>query len=131
MNPLSNAADVLIILAFLGFVGVLIWLGATMVHIKNSAVSNGKKLYSRPAASVKNLTVAGKGIVQQETVRVQRIGASGKVAVKAVQVTVAEAKVAVDSLREADLGPLLKQAQMAAKFASAVAQTVKATSKQE
>ncbi|BDI28177.1 hypothetical protein CCAX7_002280 [Capsulimonas corticalis] len=130
MNTLSNVADVLLILAFLGFVGVLIWLGATAVHIKNSVVGNGKKLYSRPAASVKNLTVAGKGIVQQETVRVKRIGATGLVAVHAVQATVAEAKVAVDSLREADLGPILQQAQTAAKFASAVAQTVKAA-KQE
>ncbi|MCW3059542.1 MAG: hypothetical protein JWQ02_1363 [Capsulimonas sp.] len=130
MNTLSTVADVLLILAFLGFVGVLIWLGATAVHIKNSVVGNGKKLYTRPAASAKNLMVAGKGIVQQEGVRVKRIGATGKVAVQAVQATVAEAKVAVESLQEAEIGPLLKHAQLAAKFAGVVAQTIKATAKQ-
>jgi len=130
MDLLATVLDWLIILAFLGFIGALCAIGITAVGLKNQAMSSYKRLTSRPIERVKMIAVTGKGIGQQEGVRLRRMSKSAKRAADAVKVTVEEAKVAVDNIKEADLEPLLKNAETAFKFATAAASLARAAANQ-
>jgi hypothetical protein len=130
MQILATVFDWLLILAFLGFIGALCAIAVTALQLKNQAVSSYKRVSTRPIERVKMIATTGKGIVQQETVRAQRIGKSAKRAVDAVKVTVDEGRVAVESLRDSDIEPLIQNAQTAFRFASAAAAVIRAAGKQ-
>jgi NADH:ubiquinone oxidoreductase subunit 6 (subunit J) len=91
-NILFIFGEVLQVLALIGLVSVLVWLVMTVLRLKNAAVTNAGRLYKRPLAAGQSLVATGKGIAQQETVRVKHIGASAKVAISAVSVAVTEIK---------------------------------------
>ena len=63
----------LLILALLGLIGVLVWMAMTVLHAKKSVMDNAGRLYKRPLNAGKNLVATGKGIAQQETVRVKHV----------------------------------------------------------
>lgn len=77
--------EILLALASIGLIGMLIWVVMTALHVKNQTVAHAQRLTKRPLTAGKNLWTTGKGIAQQETVRVKRIGASAKVAGLAVK----------------------------------------------
>lgn len=130
MQILATVFDWLIILAFLGFIGALCAIAAAALQLKNQAMSSYKRLSTPPVERVKMIATTGKGIVQQESVRVRRIGKSAKRAADAVMVTVDEGRVAVESIRDSDLEPLIQNAQTAFKFATAAASVLRAAGKQ-
>lgn len=88
----------LLVIALIGLIGVLIWLVVALLKIKTSVMNDAKRLYERPTRSAKNLVTTGRGIVQQESVRVSHIAASAKVAAVAVSETAGEIKTAVETI---------------------------------
>ena len=120
----------LIILAFFGFLGTIAWIVMAALKLKNQAMSSYRRLAGPPIERVKNIAATGRGIVQQETVRVQHMGKSVHRAAGAVKTTVDEGRVVVDSLKDADLEPLMRNAQTALKFATAAASVFKAAGQQ-
>ncbi len=103
--------EALLILALVGLIGVLVWLVMTVLRAKTVAMTNAGRLYKRPLNATKNLIAAGKGIVQQETVRVKHIGASVKDATGAVKEAAREIKTAAESVHPEELRPALSTTQ--------------------
>jgi hypothetical protein len=130
MNIALMIADVLIIVAFLGLIVALGALVFAALRLKNDAMRNAKRLYVKPMQSVKNLTTAGKGIVQQEGVRVRHAIDTIRSTSAIVKETVDEVSVAVETVRDVDWAPILAAAQTGMKFAAAAADVARAASKQ-
>ncbi len=99
--------EVLLVLAFVGLIGVLVWVVMTALHVKNTTVGHAKRLSQRPIAAVKNLITTVKGLVQQETVHVKHIGASVKGAAGAVQHSAAEIKDVAQTVHPEELKPAM------------------------
>jgi len=119
----------LLVLALLGFIGVVAWLIMTALKLKNAVMNDAKRLYQRPLNSGKNLVATGKGIVQQETVRFKHIAGSVKGAAGAVKETVVETKFLVQSVRFSDLKPAIGTLQNFFKILGVAAQFTRASSK--
>jgi len=130
MQAFEMILDVLIIVALFGFVGAIVWIVMEGLKLKNQALSTYKRLAAPPIERVKNITATGKGIVQQESIRVRHIGKSIHRASVAVKETADDVIVVVDSLKDTDIEPLLQHAQTAFKFATAAASLLKAASQQ-
>ena len=120
--------EILLIAALIGFLGVLVWLAMTLLHLKNAAVSNAGRIYKRPLNASKNLVATGKGIVQQETVRVKHMGVSIKSAASAVKEAAAEVKVAAETIHPEDLKPTLAAMQSISKVVRLASQVSHAAS---
>jgi len=130
MTVFADIMDWFLILALLGLIGSLAAIVMGAVQLKNATVASYNKLTGRPIERSIILVRTGKGIAQQEAARAKHIAASAQRAAVAVKVTADEAKVAVDALKDADIGPLMEQAQAAIKFASAAASVLRAAAKQ-
>jgi hypothetical protein len=128
-DAMVEALNWLIILAFLGLVVVVGWLIATLVNLKNHAVGDAKRFYERPVERINNITATGKGIAQQETVRVKRIIARVKVAAVPVQAVVAEARTAADILKESDIQGSMTKLQEIVTLAMAFSKVVQEASR--
>lgn len=113
--------EILLVLALLGIIAVTVWLAMTALHLKTAVVTNAGRLYKRPLNAGKNLVITGKGIVQQETVRVKHIGTSVKTASGAVVETVIKVKDAAQEIHPEDLKPALAALKNASHIASLAA----------
>jgi hypothetical protein len=131
MATLTMIGQVLVIIAFLGFIGVCISIVVAAIALKKGAVNCAKRLTERPSRAVKNLTVTGKGIVQQETVRVKNIGKRVQTATGVVKETLDETREAASGINFEDLQPLLANLQQAAKLANMASQVFKSAAKQK
>ncbi len=110
----------LIVLALLGLIGVIGWLVMTVLEIKTRVMKDAKRLYESPTRSVKSLIATGKGIAQQESVRVRHIGGSVKVAATSVKAASGEVKVAAQSIHVSELKSSLADVQNVMKFVSLI-----------
>ncbi len=117
-------------IVFIGFFAAIFGIAFAALNLKNSAMRDAKRIYERPARSVKNIITTGKGIVQQETVRVKHIGGSAKVAISAVKETVTDVKTLVQSVPVDDAKALVSQAQTALKFFQTASRVLKSGVKQ-
>lgn len=120
--------QVLIIIASLALFVVFAWVIWSVINLKNTAVRCAKRLYERPLRSFNNLTTAGKGLIQQETVRVQNAGKNIKAASDAVNACRNDVQEAVDILKETDFQVVADNIQSAVKMAAAVASVMKTAS---
>lgn len=101
----------LLIIAFLGLLGALGWLAMTALKIKASVMKDAKRLYEPPVRAVKSLVATGKGIAQQESVRVRHMTSTVKVAAGAVKEASDEVKVAAEAVHFSELKPTVANAQ--------------------
>jgi hypothetical protein len=123
-------AEILLILALIGLIATLIWVIVAALALKAGAVRDAKRLYERPLTAVKSLAAVGKGIAQQEMVRVHHVSAEAKETIGVVRETATELKGAVTDLTHSDIKALLHNAQTALKFLSIAAQFARSVSKQ-
>jgi hypothetical protein len=126
VNVLYVIGEILLIAALLGLLAVPVWLVMMALHVKNTTLGHAKRMSQRPIAAVKNLIATGKGIAQQETVRVKHIAGSGKVAVGAVQHSAVHIQAAARTVHPEDLRPAKDTLQNAGKVLSLVAKLSRA-----
>lgn len=122
--------DWLLVLALIGLIGVIIWLGLTAVRLKNGLMGDAKRLYEPPLRSGKNLVTAGKGIALQETARAKRVGATVKGTVNVVKDTAVDVKDAAAGVNLSELKPMIANAQSAFRILSLFAQFARSVPKQ-
>ena len=118
MEYLFIAGEIFLVLALVGIIAVIIWMVTTAVRLKTSVVTNAGRLYKRPLNAGKNLVTTGKGIAQQETVRVKHIISTVKTTSGIVMQTASEIKTVAETVHPEDLKPalaLLKNASNALK----------------
>ena len=121
MEYLYIAGEIFLVLALVGVIGVIVWMVITAVRLKTSLVTNAGRLYKRPLNAGKNLVTTGKGIAQQEAVRVKRIVSTVKTTSGAVMHSVTEIRTVAETVHPEDLKPalaLLKNASNAVKIAA-------------
>ena len=119
MEYLFIAGEIFLVLALVGIIAVIVWMVTTAVRLKTSVVTNAGRLYKRPLNAGKNLVTTGKGIAQQETVRVKHIISTVKTTSGIVMQTVTEIKTVAETVHPEDLKPalaLLKNASSALKI---------------
>lgn len=97
---------ILLILALLALIGVLVWIAMTVLHAKKSVMDNAGRLYKRPLNAGKNLIATGKGIAQQETVRVKHVLGTVKDTATSVKGSAMIVKDAVQAVRPEELQPV-------------------------
>jgi len=114
--------EAMLVLALLGLIGVIAWLVMTVLHAKTMAATNAGRLYKRPLNATKTLIATGKGLVQQESVRVKHMGVSVKEAVGAVKDAAVEIKTAAAGVHPEELQPAVSTTQNILKAVSLVAQ---------
>lgn len=122
--------EILLVLALVGLISVNIWLVMTALHAKNAVMSNAGRLYKRPLNASKNLVTTVKGIVQQETVRVKRVGVSVKEAAGAVKEATVEIKTAAQGVHPEELRPAISSVQNVSRILSLAAKFSQAAAKQ-
>ena len=118
MEYLYIAGEIFLVLALVGIIAVIIWMVTTAVRLKTAVVMNAGRLYKRPLNAGKNLVTTGKGIAQQETVRVKHIISTVKTTSGIVMQTASEIKTVAETVHPEDLKPalaLLKNASNALK----------------
>ena len=118
MEYLYIAGEIFLVLALVGIIAVIVWMVTTAVRLKTSVVTNAGRLYKRPLNAGKNLVTTGKGIAQQETVRVKHIISTVKTTSGIVMQTASEIKTVAETVHPEDLKPalaLLKNASSALK----------------
>ena len=118
MEYLYIAGEIFLVLALVGIIAVIVWMVTTAVRLKTSVVTNAGRLYKRPLNAGKNLVTTGKGIAQQETVRVKHIVSTVKTTSGIVMQTASEIKTVAETVHPEDLKPalaLLKNASNALK----------------
>ena len=118
MEYLYIAGEIFLVLALVGIIAVIVWMVTTAVRLKTSVVTNAGRLYKRPLNAGKNLVTTGKGIAQQETVRVKHIISTVKTTSGIVMQTASEIKTVAETVHPEDLKPalaLLKNASNALK----------------
>ncbi len=130
MEYVYLAGEIFLVLALVGLIGVTVWLAMTALHVKTALMTNAGKLYKRPLNAGKNLVLTGKGIVQQETVRVKHIGTSVKTTAGAVKETVNHVKATAQSVHPQDLKPALATMQNVSKIVSLAAKLSRASQTQ-
>ena len=119
MEYLFIAGEIFLVLALVGIIAVIIWMVTTAVRLKTSLVTNAGRLYKRPLNAGKNLVTTGKGIAQQETVRIKHILSTVKTTSGIVMQTASEIKTVAETVHPEDLKPalaLLKNASSALKI---------------
>ena len=119
MEYLFIAGEIFLVLALVGIIAVIVWMVMTAVRLKTTVVTNAGRLYKRPLNAGKNLVTTGKGIAQQETVRVKRLISTVKTTSGIVVQTVTEIKTVAETVHPEDLKPalaLLKNASSALKI---------------
>jgi hypothetical protein len=122
--------EVLLVLALLGFIGVIVWLVMTVLHVKNATVGHAKRLSQRPIAATKNLIATGKGLVQQEAVHARHIGASVKEAAASVKVAAAGIQESAHAVHPEDLKPAVSTLGSVTKLLKLAAQFSRVPAKQ-
>ena len=118
MEYLYIAGEIFLVLALVGIIAVIVWMVTTAVRLKTAVVTNAGRLYKRPLNAGKNLVTTGKGIAQQETVRVKHIISTVKTTSGIVMQTASEIKTVAETVHPEDLKPalaLLKNASNALK----------------
>ena len=118
MEYLFIAGEIFLVLALVGIIAVIVWMVMTAVRLKTTVVTNAGRLYKRPLNAGKNLVTTGKGIAQQETVRVKHIISTVKTTSGIVMQTASEIKTVAETVHPEDLKPalaLLKNASNALK----------------
>ena len=121
---------VLLILALLGLIGVLVWMAMTVLHAKKSVMDNAGRLYKRPLNAGKNLVATGKGIAQQETVRVKHVIGTVKETVVSVKGSVNHVKDAVQTVHPEELQPAVTTVSNVSKVIGLAAKLSQAAAKQ-
>jgi len=119
MEYLFIAGEIFLVLALVGIIAVIVWMVTTAVRLKTALVTNAGRLYKRPLNAGKNLVTTGKGIAQQETVRVKHIISTVKTTSGIVMQTASEIKTVAETVHPEDLKPalaLLKNASSALKI---------------
>ncbi len=119
MEYLYIAGEIFLVLALVGVIGVAVWMVITALRLKTALVTNAGRLYKRPLNAGKNLVTTGKGIAQQETVRVKHIISTVKTTSGAVMHSVTEIRTVAETVHPEDLKPalaLLKNASNALKI---------------
>ena len=119
MEYLYIAGEIFLVLALVGIIAVIVWMVTTAVRLKTALVTNAGRLYKRPLNAGKNLVTTGKGIAQQETVRVKHIISTVKTTSGIVMQTASEIKTVAETVHPEDLKPalaLLKNASSALKI---------------
>lgn len=127
MLYVTIAGEILLVLALVGLVGVLVWMVMTALRLKNAAVTSVGRLYKRPLNAGKNLITTGKGIVQQETVRVKHVVATFKTTAGAVMQSATQIREVAQTVHPEDLKPalaLLKNAPSAVKIVANILRVV-------
>ena len=125
-----TVCEVGLIVAFVAFIGVVIYLAMTALHFKTAVIGHAKRLYERPVNSVKSLTATGKAIVQQEQVRVQHMAGTFKGTAGDVKETATGVTSAAKSVHPAELKAAVNNVQQVFQFVSTAMQFARATSKQ-
>ena len=123
MEYLYIAGEIFLVLALVGIIAVIGWMVLTAVRLKTALVTNAGRLYKRPLNAGKNLVTTGKGIAQQETVRVKRIVSTVKSTSGIVMQSVTEIKTVAETVHPEDLKPalaLLKNASNALKTVASI-----------
>ena len=118
MEYLYIAGEIFLVLALVGIIAVIVWMVTTAVRLKTALVTNAGRLYKRPLNAGKNLVTTGKGIAEQETVRVKHIISTVKTTSGIVMQTASEIKTVAETVHPEDLKPalaLLKNASNALK----------------
>ena len=128
MQILSDVMSWLLILTLVGLVAVIVGIVVGVLRIKNEVLRSAKRL-SAPVNSTKNLFAAGKGVVDQETVRVNRIIKRGAITVGVVSETIDHLKVAAEGLRDIDFAALQEHSKEIFRIFSAAAAIFKAAQK--
>ena len=116
----------LLVIALIGLIGVIVWLIATVLNLKNAAMRDAKRIYERPTNSVKTLIGTGKGIGLRESARFKHMAVPVKEAAGAVRVTVGEVKTAASGIHPSELKSVLSNVQSVLKLAGMVAKTARA-----
>lgn len=119
MEYLFIAGEIFLVLALVGIIAVIVWMVTTAVRLKTALVTNAGRLYKRPLNAGKNLVTTGKGIAQQETVRIKHIISTVKTTSGIVMQTASEIKTVAETVHPEDLKPalaLLKNASSALKI---------------
>ena len=101
------AGEIFLVLALVGIIAVIVWMVMTAVRLKTTVVTNAGRLYKRPLNAGKNLVTTGKGIAEQETVRVKHIISTVKTTSGIVVQTVTEIKTVAETVHPEDLKPAL------------------------
>lgn len=130
MHIFAAIADWLIILAFLGLIITLAFAAWAAVRLTKGTVRNAKRLYERPVQAATNLSIAGRGIVLKETVRVQAAAAHITSAATAVARTATDLHIATKTLLNVDWTPVIEAVVAGVKFANLAAQVMRAASNQ-
>jgi hypothetical protein len=125
MHLIYTIFEWLLVLSFVGLVGVIIWLVISAISLKNAAMRDAKRIYERPVNSVKSLIATGKGIALQESVRVKHMAGDVKVAAGSVRETAGEVKTAADAIQLSELKTVFANFQNVLKFASAIAKVTR------
>jgi len=105
MQVLSEIMSWLLILTMIGLFAVIAGIAVAVLRLKNEAVRTAGRL-SAPVKSTKNLIAAGKGVYDQESVRVKRIIKRGTITVGVVAETVEHTRVAAEGLRDIDFAAI-------------------------
>ena len=101
------AGEIFLVLALVGIIAVIVWMVTTAVRLKTALVTNAGRLYKRPLNAGKNLVTTGKGIAQQETVRIKHIISTVKTTSGIVMQTASEIKTVAETVHPEDLKPAL------------------------
>jgi hypothetical protein len=128
MQILSDIMSVLLILTLVGLIAVVSTIVIAILKIKNEALRSARRL-SGPVKSVKNIITAGKGVYDQEGVRVKRIIKRATITVGAVKETVEHTKVAAEGIRDIDFAALQEHSKELLKIVSVIGTILKAARK--
>ena len=121
MEYVYIAGEIFLVLALIGIIGVTVWIVMTALRLKTAVVTNAGRLYKRPLNAGKNLVTTGKGIAQQETVRVKHMISTVKTTSGAVMQSATKVKIVAETVHPEDLKPalaLVKNASNAVKIAA-------------
>ena len=130
MTIFTEIMNWLLILVFVGLVGVLYAIAAAILKLKNEAIRTANRL-SGPVKSTKNIITAGKGVYDQEAVRVKRIIKRGTITVGVVAETAVGLKVAAEGLKKIDFAAIQAHSKEIVKILNLLGQLYKSINRQQ
>jgi hypothetical protein len=121
----------LLVIAFIGLIGVLIWLVSAALALKNGVMRDAKRIYERPLNAGKSLVGTGKGIALREGIRFRQMAGDVKVAAAAVRETAGEVKTAAEDIQVSELKAVFANIQNVIKFVNAVSKATRSASEKQ
>jgi hypothetical protein len=126
----TDIMNYLLIFVFVSFIVVLFAIGRAILNLKNEAVRTANRL-SGPVKSTKNIIAAGKGVYDQDAVRVRRIIKRGTITVGVVAETAVGLKVAAEGIKKIDFAAIQAHSKEIIRIINLLGQLYKAASRQK